>query len=118
MKKNSLSKKEILVNSVEFKNVIFKGLRFLTQIFGIYIKTTDNLFCRVGISVSKKTGNSVMRNRIKRVVREWFRINKNKFNKSFDMVFIFKNKTNKDDVSDINKSINQIIYENNITNTN
>lgn len=45
---------------------------------------------RLGITVTKKVGNAVVRNRIKRVVREVFRRNRALFPLSTDVVFIAK----------------------------
>ena len=43
---------------------------------------------RLGITVSSKVGNSVVRNRVKRVVREAFRRNKKTFPVGFDILVI------------------------------
>jgi len=43
---------------------------------------------RLGITVSKKIGNAVKRNRIKRVIRELFRLNKNRFPVGYDIVIV------------------------------
>ncbi len=45
---------------------------------------------RLGIIVTKKVGNAVKRNRIKRLLRTFFRLNKNKIKKA-DYIFIAKN---------------------------
>ena len=43
---------------------------------------------RLGISVSKKVGNSVIRHRVKRLVKEAYRLHENLFNSGLDMVVI------------------------------
>ena len=45
---------------------------------------------RLGISVSKKIGNSVVRHRLTRIVREAFRINARSFKKGFDIVAVIR----------------------------
>jgi len=45
---------------------------------------------RIGITVTKKTGNAVFRNRIKRLIREFFRRNKNLFPAGHDVVVMAK----------------------------
>ncbi|NLM06049.1 MAG: ribonuclease P protein component [Tissierellia bacterium] len=48
---------------------------------------------RIGIAVSKKTGNSVKRNRIKRRMREIIRKNYSKIKKGFDLVIVMRDKS-------------------------
>lgn len=45
---------------------------------------------RLGITVTKKIGNAVVRNRIKRACREYFRLNKNNIAGNWDIVIIAK----------------------------
>lgn len=43
---------------------------------------------RLGISVSKKVGNSVVRHRITRLIRESYRLNRNYFKSGYDIIII------------------------------
>ena len=43
---------------------------------------------RIGVSVSKKVGNSIVRHRITRLIRESYRLQEDMFNSGLDMVVI------------------------------
>lgn len=45
---------------------------------------------RLGITVTRKIGNAVTRNRIKRLVREVFRLNRNRLPEGIDLVWVAK----------------------------
>ena len=59
---------------------------------------------RLGISVSKKVGNSVVRHRITRLVRESYRLNESLFKKNLDIVVIARNSANGTNYHEIEKS--------------
>jgi ribonuclease P protein component len=64
---------------VEFTAVAAKGIKLYLPDF-IVIKASSVLSSpRIGITVSRKVGNSVCRNRVKRLVREFFRNNRDLF---------------------------------------
>jgi len=46
---------------------------------------------RVGISVSKKVGNSVVRSRVKRLISESYRLNRKNLKNGYDLVFVARN---------------------------
>ena len=54
----------------------------------MYIKENNNSYNQLGISVSKKVGNSVVRHRIKRLVKESYRLQENMFISGIDIVVI------------------------------
>ena len=74
----------------EFRQAQLSGRRIHTPHFLIVVVPNALQNTRLGITVTKKVGNAVQRNRIKRVVREVFRRNRPLFPASHDLVFIAK----------------------------
>lgn len=74
----------------EFKQAQLSGRRIHTPHFLIVVLPNALQNTRLGITVTKKVGTAVQRNRIKRVVREVFRRNRRLFPASHDLVFIAK----------------------------
>ncbi len=56
----------------------------------MYVRKNGESINRVGVSVSKKVGNSVVRHRVKRLLKEAFRTSENMFNSGLDIVFVAK----------------------------
>lgn len=71
-----LKRCEKITKKHEFKNVFEKGRIYKKNNINFYILINDIQNSRIGIIVKKKIGNAVKRNRIKRIFRESFRINK------------------------------------------
>lgn len=90
MKRFSLGKEEKLLNPLEFKRVIRKGKSQSTEHFEIFIFPNQVKRQRLGITTSKKIGTAVKRNRIKRLLREFFRLHKAYLPTSSDTLFIAK----------------------------
>jgi ribonuclease P protein component len=74
----------------EFRQVQLSGRRIHTPHFLIVVQPNALHNTRLGITVTKKVGSAVERNRIKRVVREVFRRNRSLFPPDHDVVFIAK----------------------------
>lgn len=82
---------EIRIKSkIEFEDIIKNGKKKSNSYFVIYNKERKNDFSRFGISLSKKFGNAVKRNRYKRILREIIRINQKKFKNNYDYIIIMK----------------------------
>ena len=72
----------------DFQRVYKKGRSYANKYLIMYILEQDTQRNRVGISVSKKVGNSVVRHRITRLIRESYRLNEQKFVRGLDLVVI------------------------------
>ncbi|MFN0083749.1 MAG: ribonuclease P protein component [Blastocatellia bacterium] len=62
-----------LRNSQQFRRVYDQGQRFHTPHFSVFILRTEGSERRIGITVTRKIGNAVLRNRCKRRLREILR---------------------------------------------
>jgi ribonuclease P protein component len=70
----------------------------------MYIRANELEKNRLGISVSKKVGNSVVRHRLTRVIREVYRLNDNEIEKGWDIVIIARNGAKDLGYDDLKKS--------------
>ena len=72
----------------DFQRVYKKGKSYANKYLIMYVLKQDTQENRVGISVSKKVGNSVVRHRLTRLIRESYRLNESKFVRGLDLVVI------------------------------
>ena len=85
----AFKKYERLLKWSEFQNVLNCGRKKkVDSVFTLFWINNGMMYRRIGIIASKKTGKAVMRNRIKRRIREVFRRNKEKIRPALDIVLI------------------------------
>ena len=77
-----------LKNNRQFQNVYQNGKSYANKFFVMYVLKNSTQENRLGISVSKKVGNSVVRHRITRLVRESYRLHEKMFSSGLDIVVI------------------------------
>jgi ribonuclease P protein component len=66
---------------------------------------------RLGVTVSKKVGCAVVRNRIKRLIREYFRLHKNVFHGTFDMNVIARAGAGDLSNPELNQALDGFLFE-------
>ena len=79
---------ESLKKNKDFQNVYHEGTSMANRQLVIYILKNGTDRNRLGISVSKKVGNSVVRHRFARLVRESFRLNKDILEDGKDIIVV------------------------------
>ena len=108
---NSLKKKK------EF-DIVYNNKKFFSDDFYVmYIIDNKNFGMernRLGISVSRKVGNSVIRHKIIRRTREVFRKNENNINGQYDIVLVCREKSKLANYENLNNSFIKLCNKHNI----
>ena len=108
MKSFSFPKNERLLNRKDFVNLNRSGKRHRTGHFIVLSKKNGLVITRLGITVNKRIGNAVKRNRIKRLIREFFRLNKESFQEGCDVIVIANRGAHELLFKDIEKELGSI----------
>lgn len=102
-----MRREERIRKNLEFRRVYKKGKSYSNHLLVLYVyKNSRNVDKnRVGISVSKKVGNSVVRSRVKRVISEGYRLNCSNLRTGHDFVFIARNASKERSYKEIESAI-------------
>lgn len=79
-----------LRNNMEFKKVYNGGKNYWNRNLVLYVRKNNMENSRVGYSITKKIGNSVVRNKVRRRMKEIHRLNFNNVKSGYDLIFIPK----------------------------
>lgn len=112
-----------LKKNFEFKIIYRRGKSFANDLLVMYIlrnkKNRDiNLYNKLGVSVSKKVGNSVVRSRSKRLISESFRLNDQFVTKGYDFIFIARNPIKDKNFGDVEKAMKNLFKKAGLYNKN
>ncbi len=96
---------ESIKKNSNFVNVYHRGKSYANKYLVMYILKNDLDQNRYGITVSKKVGNSVIRHRVTRLIRESIRLNEEKFDRGFDIVIVARTTAKNRNYDDIKSAL-------------
>jgi ribonuclease P protein component len=88
----SFKKEDRILKRAEFQELTGFGRRLENECWIAFIKPGRLNRPRLGITVTRKVGKAAQRNRVKRHIREYFRLNRQHFNQNWDINIIAKKK--------------------------
>lgn len=83
---------ETLKKNYEFRNVFTKGKYYSGKYIEIFYIKNNKKINNIGIAISSKITNAVGRNKIKRLIRENYRLLENQINIGYNIIFLWKKK--------------------------
>jgi ribonuclease P protein component len=112
VKRFSFPKSRRLVSNRQFRAVLSHGLCFSDGLLILYIARNDCGYPRLGVSVGKSCGGAVVRNRLKRLLREAFRQSQNLLPASCDYLLMISPKwLQRTGESDSRKAARRLTFE-------
>ncbi|WP_347861808.1 ribonuclease P protein component [Salimicrobium sp. PL1-032A] len=93
----------------EFQNVFRNGKSFANRQLVLYYLQKDQPHFRIGLSVSKRIGNAVMRNKVKRYLRQAFHELEEELCMDYDFVVIARKPVNTMEYHEVKKSLKHVL---------
>lgn len=100
---------ESLKKNHRFQFIYKNGKSHANKYLVMYIKENGLEKNRIGITVSKKVGNSVIRHRVTRLIRESYRLHEGVFNSGLDIVIVARVSAALAGYSDIEKAMLHLV---------
>ena len=109
---------ESLKKNKDFQQVYRRGKSYANKLLVMYVLKNDSETNRLGISVSKKVGNSVVRHHVTRLIRESYRLQEEMFNSGLDIVVIARAGAKESTYHEIEKALLHLGFLHRITKVN
>jgi ribonuclease P protein component len=90
VEKQSFTKRDRIRSKSDFERLKKSGVRLTDGVLLLVVQPTELGFPRLGIAVPKRVGGAVERNRMKRLIRETFRLNRDSLPGSIDLLVVVR----------------------------
>lgn len=102
-----MKKENIIKKSEDFERIIKNNKSYRSKYFYIYIERHKEDNYHFGLSVGKKIGNAVTRNKTKRRIKEI--ISQNDYQKNFECIIIVRREIKEANFSEIKEDLNSLL---------
>ena len=106
-----MKKIEVVKKKEEFNDIIQNSKFIKNDLYTIYIRKAVYSYSRFGLAISKKVGNAVVRNKLKRQIRNIIDNNKDFFSKTKDYIIMIKKSCTTKKYQEMNDALVQLIKE-------
>ena len=96
---------ESLKKNYEFRRLYSKGKSTAASTLACYCRKNGRGTNRVGYTVSNKIGNAVTRNRIRRRLREIYRLHERQLKRGFDIVIVARHRAGEADYHRLERDV-------------
>jgi ribonuclease P protein component len=97
------------VRKGDFRKVFEQGSKFSSRHLVIYAKANGLNFSRLGLAVSRKIGSAVVRNRIRRRLREAMKMELRENPLRYDFIIVARNASAEAEFSNLRKFIHRVL---------
>lgn len=104
-----MKRTEMIKSKKDFSTMIHSKNFYKSEMFIIYIRKSEYDISHFGIAISKKVGNAVIRNKLKRQIRSIMDMDKFLFPKGFDYIIMIRNKCASAHFGEMKASIEELL---------
>lgn len=103
-----LSKKNLLHKNSQFQHMYAAGKSYANRMMVVYVLPKAVPDRHVGFAAGKRLGGAVVRNRVKRLLREVYRLNQSRLISDADFIFVGRKAMTTADLSAVNRAFEDL----------